>query len=349
MKIKLFLTFDHELPLGNLKSSYDDALFLPSERVMDVAERLGVKVVFFTDILCALRFKEWDYENFYLPYLSQVETILRRGHDVQLHIHPHWLTSDFRNGKFIPSEDFSLSDFADNVQVGGISGVIITSVSALTDICRKIKPDYRCWAFRAGGYNIQPKTEEIFKTLYSIGIRYDSSIARGYYFKSSVSKVDFTHLPWQGNWVVDPQNISLINSGEGLIEVPIVSIPKKIFEIPTVFKMRRLRSRIPLSHGDVIHGPGAVSYIDKLRMMICDRMVSFDNYTLSSDYMIKALEYNLNKFGGGDELLLSIIAHPKSMGDYSYRLMQEFVDKVRLRFDDVEFLTFSGLENELIC
>ena len=113
--------------------------------------------------------------------------------------------------------------------------------------------------------------------------------------------------------------------------------------------MRKLRSRIPLSHGDVIHESGAVSYIDKLRMMICDRMVSFDNYTLSSDYMIKALEYNLNKFGGGDELLLSIIAHPKSMGDYSYRLMQEFVDKVRLRFDDVEFLTFSGLENELIC
>jgi hypothetical protein len=61
MKVKLFLTFDHELPLGGLRTSYSKALFEPAQRVMDTADRLGVKVTLFTDILCAYRYREWDY------------------------------------------------------------------------------------------------------------------------------------------------------------------------------------------------------------------------------------------------------------------------------------------------
>jgi len=341
MKLKLFLTFDHELPLGKLHSSYNEALFVPTEKVMELAEAMGVKVNFFTDILCGLKFREWDHDHFYLPYTQQLNAALLRGHDVQLHIHPHWLTSTYSDGQFQASEEFTLSDFIDNNQFKGIEGIISLAAETLSLICQSAKPDYHCIAYRAGGYNLQPATAQIFEALYKAGIRYDSSIARGYYFKSGISEVDFSKLPKQGNWIINPNDLSKAGIHPGIIEIPIVSIPKSVFEIPTVFKMRKTSHRAPVSHGQVIHMNGKCNLISKLKTMFCQRMVSFDNYTLSSDYLVKALDYNIKKYGNKDILLLSMIAHPKSMGDYSFQLMKEFIEKVRLKYPNVEFTTFN--------
>jgi hypothetical protein len=73
MKVKLFLTFDHELSLGGLRTFYRNTLFEPTQRVLDTVDRLGVKVTLFTDILCACRYREWDYAQFYAPYVQQLQ------------------------------------------------------------------------------------------------------------------------------------------------------------------------------------------------------------------------------------------------------------------------------------
>lgn len=343
MKLKLFLTFDHELPLGKLKTSYQEALFEPTEKVMVLAEAMDVKVNLFTDILCGFRFRGWDYDHFYLPYTQQLKDALLRGHDVQLHIHPHWLTSTYSNEQFHASAEFSLSNFINNNQFKGIEGVVSMAAKTLTDICQAAKPDYQCIAYRAGGYNLQPATAQIFDVLYKAGIRYDSSIARGYYFKSGISEVDFSKLPDQGNWIIDPNDLSKAGSQPGVTEIPIITIPKSPFEVPTAFKMKKTAHRAPVSHGQVIHENGEKSLKSKLRAMFCHRMVSFDNYTLSSDYLLKALDYNIRKYGKTDLLLLSMIAHPKSMGDYSFQMMKEFIEKVRSKYPDAEFSTFNQL------
>jgi hypothetical protein len=189
------LTFDHELPLGKIKTSYKASLFEPTERVMSLADKCGVKVTLFTDILCAERFKEWDNANFYVPYHEQLQHAIKSGHDVQLHIHPHWLTTTFNENTFIPSTDFGLSDFKNNNEFGGIHGIIKQSIESLNAICKAANPDYKCIAYRAGGYNIAPETKHIFQALYHEGIRYDSSMIKGYYFKSGISEVDFRELP----------------------------------------------------------------------------------------------------------------------------------------------------------
>ncbi|MDR2917037.1 MAG: hypothetical protein LBV74_19765, partial [Tannerella sp.] len=103
MKIRLFLTFDHELPLGGLNTSYEKALFEPTKKVMEIADRYGIKVTLFSDILCAHRYKEWDFNNFYSPYKNQLQFAVRNRHDVQLHIHPHWLTTEYDKTSFLPS------------------------------------------------------------------------------------------------------------------------------------------------------------------------------------------------------------------------------------------------------
>ena len=88
MKIRLLLTFDHELPLGSLKSSYRKALFDPTERLFESAQRNDFPITLYTDVLCALRYKDWDKQGFYQPYVNQLQKTVSLGHDVQLHLHP---------------------------------------------------------------------------------------------------------------------------------------------------------------------------------------------------------------------------------------------------------------------
>lgn len=342
MKLKLFLTFDHELPLGELKTSFDASLFEPTRAVLDLADELGVKVTLFTDILCAERFKDWDYNNFYSPYTQQLQDALKRGHDVQLHIHPHWLTSKYENSTIIPSLDFGLSDFTEKLQFNGIGGIIKQSIDELNQICIEATPDYKCVAYRAGGYNIWPSTSEILRKLHSQGILFDSSIAPGYYFKSTISEVDFRNLPSKPNWILNPDNYHNSSNENGIMEIPIATIPKTPFELPTRFKLKKYAYRAPITHGSMIHSDPSNDRKAKLKMLFSWRMLTFDNYTLSLKYLLRIIDYNVKKHKTADTLMLSIISHPKSMGDYSFELMKGFITEIKKKYPDVEFLTFAG-------
>ena len=341
MKLKLFLTFDHELPLGGLKTSYEASLFEPTQKVMSLANKLGVPVTLFTDILCGYRFMEWDFNNFYTPYKNQLQHALKDGHDVQLHIHPHWLTTKYENDIYLPSTDFSLSDFKENMLFDGIPGIIRQGINHINNICIPVNPNYKCIAYRAGGYNIAPDTSEIFRALYNQGIRYDSSMARGYYFKSEISEIDFRNLPNTANWFVNPENYHIPLISDGILEVPIASIPKTPFEVPTMFKLKKYASRAPMNHGEQIHVNHQADKIAKFNMLFSARMLSFDNYTLSLDYLLRIIQYNVKKIKSADTLMLSIIAHPKSMSDYSFKLMEGFVQSIYKNYPEAEFLTFT--------
>jgi hypothetical protein len=343
MKIKLFLTFDHELPLGGLRTSYHKALFEPTQRVLDTADRLGVKVTLFTDILCAYRYREWDYTQFYAPYVRQLQYAVTEGHDVQLHIHPHWLTTGYDGNTFLPSADFAPANFKDNASFGGIEGVVRLSIDRLNEICLAADASWRCVAFRAGGYNIYPETEAIFDALYRAGIRYDSSMARGYYFKSGLSEVDFRKLPAKPNWIVDPANLRAARSGDGILEIPIATIPKTLFELPTRLKLKKYAFRAVEERGRMIHRDGRIGLVPKIRMLLADRMLSFDNHTLSPDYLLRIFRYHTARYKKAGEVMMSLISHPKSMGEYSFELMEKFISAIRTSCPDVEFATFSRL------
>lgn len=345
MKLKLFLTFDHELPLGVLKTSYESSLFEPTRKVMELADKLDVKVTLFTDILCASRFKEWDFTNFYTPYKNQLVSALKNGHDVQLHIHPHWLTSTFEEGKYTPSSDFGLSDFVNNQAGKGVDGIIKQGAEELTQLCVSGNPAYKCIAFRAGGFNIAPATKQIMTALYANGIRYDSSMARGYYFKSGISEVDFRKLPESPNWVIDPDNYHVALDSEGILEIPIATMHKTPFEIPTMFKLTRYAQRAPLNHGTMIHEGNHNSLAARIKMLLSVRFLSFDNYTVTLDYLLRIVRYTIRRYKSSDTIMLSILSHPKSMGSYSFELMEGFIKEIHKRYPDAEFMTFSQLYN----
>jgi hypothetical protein len=346
MRLRIVLTFDHELPHGGLRSSYKDALFDPTNRLFKLAEKLEVPIVLFTDVLCGIRFEEWDKALFYNPYVSQLQESIVLGHDVQLHLHPHWLTSSFRNDTFIPSEDFKLADFKHN-DIYPIDEIIKKGIKFLLQVCKRADSDYQCIAFRAGGYNLERETEEIFTSLYRNGIRFDSSISKGYYFRSSLSEINYMNMPAPPNWLIGLDGELRKQGKNGILEVPIASIPKTPFEMPTRFKLKRLAHQGPPNHGFQIHEGKPPNLASKIKMMFSSRMLSFDNYTLSPVYLMRILDYNVRKYQQNKDVILSISGHPKSMGDYSFSLMDSFVKSVREKYSDVEFTTFTKLAGEM--
>lgn len=342
MKIRLLLTFDHELPLGSLKSSYKQALFDPTERLLNSAKKNDFHVTLFTDVLCALRYKEWDRAGFYDPYVNQLQKAVGLGHDVQLHLHPHWLTSLYENGVVIPSGDYSLAHFESNKSLS-IGDIVNKGTGLLEEICRKTKNNYNILAFRAGGYNIEPGSKEIFAELLKNGIKYDSSVVLKYYFVSSLSLIDFRKLPLMPNWYIGSDGDFRKSADAGIMEIPVAAIPKTPFEIPTRFKLKHYAHRAPESHGTMVHEGKPGSRLQQLRMLFSSRMLTFDNHTLSAKYLMRILDYNVRKFAHCETLNLATCSHPKTMGNYSFSLMEHFIELARKKYPAIEFTTFERL------
>ena len=224
MKISLTLSFDHELPLGGIKESYDQALFSPTEKVLHLAKECNVPVTLFTDVLSGIQFQKWGDLEFSKKYETQIQSAIQMGHEVQLHLHPHWLRTSYKAGTFKPSypDGYALHDYKDEPYPHNIEGIVKQGICFLNRVCKEADPKYQCIAFRAGGYCLSPSTDRILSALYENGIRIDSSISKGYQFGS----IAYLNMPRCANWYIPPTGPLTRPSQDGIFEVPIVSMPR---------------------------------------------------------------------------------------------------------------------------
>jgi len=348
--LKLILTFDYELPLGGIVKSYRHSLFDPTDRLMELLEKLKVPAVFFADILSYIKFGEWNETGFAQAFKNQMQQAIYKGHDVQLHLHPHWLESTFTNGNVAPSPKYKMGDFANEDNHYNIETIVELGVNELTKIGSSANPEYRCMAFRAGGYNFVPHADKILNALFKHGIRFDSSISPGYFFRSNTSLVDYRNVPNLPNWYLSSDgDFSKTDVNKNtLFEIPIASKPKGIFEMPTSFKLKKYADRAVESRGPMIHSNESVGKRDKVRQLFSNRMLTVDNHTFSPGYLMKILDYNVNRYNHHNEIILSLIGHPKSMDKYRYFLLSEFVRLASKKYGPkLEFVTFTNLNKNL--
>jgi hypothetical protein len=93
----------------------------------------------------------------------------------------------------------------------------------------------------------------------------------------------------------------------------------------------------------MVHEGKPGSRLQQLRMLFSSRMLTFDNHTLSAKYLMRILDYNVRKFSHRETLNLATCSHPKTMGDYSFSLMEQFIELARKKYPDIEFTTFERL------
>ena len=116
MERKLHITFDYELFFGSYTGSIEKCLLEPTERLMTLAEKKNVRFVFFVDAgYLASLYKHSSLEACRKDFLSvsaQVKRLQEAGHEIALHVHPHW-EDCFHNGKewIMDTTRYKLSDF----------------------------------------------------------------------------------------------------------------------------------------------------------------------------------------------------------------------------------------------
>ena len=127
---------------------------------LETFDRYGLKAVFFVDPMPALIWGTGAIADI-------VEPILKRGHDVQLHLHSEWL--EFA-GKSNPLGDQT----GKNIKDFGLEDQIILIEYAMQSLIDVGAP--KPVAFRAGNYGANDDT---LRALHRLGITYDTSHAPG--------------------------------------------------------------------------------------------------------------------------------------------------------------------------
>jgi len=235
-QIYLLFSADYELYFGENLLSEGEVLIEPTEQILKAFEEEGIPITLFADVASVWRYRYLKIESDYVSlFENQLRQAIRQGHDVQLHLHPHWMTSTFDGKKWEMDESkFKLSDL-------GYGDRKIQSLESADELIKRgkeylegllcpVDPSYQCIAFRAGGYGIQPNEKELISALLSAGFKIDSSIVPGMFFKSNVNQIDFRNIPSKLNYRIGTKFGIDHEDSQGIFEIPIAAYSESFWE-----------------------------------------------------------------------------------------------------------------------
>lgn len=221
-KNKIIITIDYEtwhpIPEG-CEIDWENDLIVNTNALMNICEKNNAKLTLMVEMCEYLWLKENGKTEICTLIEQQLKDAIRRGHDVQLHIHPNWMTelgAKYENGKWIWNWSYaSCNDYPYN-----LNRLFYKCKTELEKIIYDVNPNYKVQAFRAGAYRVQP-FNRIAEALIGNNIICDTSVysggkskERGYDF----SKCRYANMPY---WASknDPQKCGLIDYD--IIELPI--------------------------------------------------------------------------------------------------------------------------------
>ena len=323
---RLILTIDYEVFLGSKTGDLQDVLIEPTYKLMKILKLNGSKMTVFWDVLHYYAICKWI--QFY-PYLSkekelieqQILDLVNEGHDVQMHIHPHWLDAKYVEGKWIfDYSHFSihkLSSIDDKCDENTIIGCLSLAKNLMESVIRQTKPDYVVRAYRAGGYLIEPFSllRDAFLKL-EIGI--DSSVCPDMSNECIPFPLDFRDYPSKVAY-------RFSNTPRFVDEMgPFVEYPITIFKLSPFFRVKRwIHSKLSKKSGAFLGGKGVVFPHNKLTTWHKIRQI-FGKTTvqLTTD--------------GGDEYIYDytisnapddsvMILHPKMQTDQAFSYLEQLL------------------------
>jgi ribosomal protein S18 acetylase RimI-like enzyme len=190
--LNLIFTVDYEIH-GNGDGSPYKLMVEPTYRLMALLEKYGAKLTIMADVpelICFKRYyEEYKEDKFdFLKIEEQLKNAVKRGHDVQLHIHSSYFNAKF-NGKSWEQHwpEYNMAALS----YKRIDEMIRFSKQLLQEMLLPVNPDYKCEVFRAANWSMMP-TPNIYKALINNGIRIDTSVYKGGRQKGNVD-YDYTN------------------------------------------------------------------------------------------------------------------------------------------------------------
>lgn len=330
--MNIVLTFDYELFFGSETGTVEKCMIEPTERLFHLFGD-KVRAVFFVDIGFLVRAKDFVESNPELAHSvqqveGQIQKMLVLGHDVQLHIHPHWERAHYKSGKWKIDTlgAYRLDDFSDE-EIDRIVRKYKAALDALVG--------YKTTVFRAGGWCIQP-FERISGLFQDLGIRIDSSVIPGFKYETNHYKIDFSTISRQSPYRFT-RNVEEVVENGVFLECPIAStVYSPFFFWKLYLSGRFFTSRHKMiGDGNFVPQPGR-KWRSLTRSMI--HHVSCDGYFSS------LLAFSLAQMEKEGQQTMVIIGHPKGMTEFSIEKLTNFISRERERH---KFISFRELEAEL--
>ena len=218
----IILSFDYELFFGDVPGTVQKTLIEPTNHLLDAMDEIGAKGSFFVDYLM-LKYMTAENDETRAEaqiIITQLQDIVKRGHRIELHLHPHWVDAKWLNGKwdFTDYTHYRLSSFSKEE----VTKMFVEGTRYLEEIARKVDDNYKVLAFRAGGWAVLPfgVMREGFE---KAGIKVDSSIMHGSVIRTPNYILDFSNTPLKETYCFSDDVMKEDVKG-GFVEAPISSL-----------------------------------------------------------------------------------------------------------------------------
>jgi peptidoglycan/xylan/chitin deacetylase (PgdA/CDA1 family) len=330
--MRIILSLDYELFFGTPSGSFGCCIIEPTKALHNIFDRYGVKAVFFVDAgylwrMNELKTVDGSVAEEFSAVTKQLNALIKSGHEVGLHIHPHWEDTIRKDGKWVmDTRRYRLHDFSKEEA----RSIILKYAQTLTDITGK-----RAISFRAGGWCIQP-FHHIYEALWDAGIRVDSSVYPGGYVRSETHYLDFRDVPKKSSWRFDQDPTDERASGR-FWEIPISSFRLSPLFFWQLALLRKMGSAVHKAFGDGRATPAGKRQLLRMLFRSTKSVASMDG--LKVRLLGKALKRHQRHSPPDDYFV--IIGHPKAQTPYSLRKLDEFISASR---DDHIYTTY---ENEI--
>jgi len=235
--IKVLFTLDYEIH-GNGQGKPTELMVEPTYRLMKLLDKYGAKLTIMADVAEILKFKEYYEESgkddfSYLKIIEQLQQAVKKGHDVQLHIHSSYFKAEYQNGEF--KNHWDEYDLA-SLPYMRVNEMVRGTKNFLEDVLTKVDVKYSCNTFRAANWSMMP-SKNIVLALKDNGIKIDTSVFK---YGKRRGLVNFDYTECYSNvipWPVDDSDIRKRKSLSELFEFPIYSVKMPIWSF---FSLNRI-------------------------------------------------------------------------------------------------------------
>ena len=313
--MNIYITLDYELYFGEKHGTVYKCIIFPTNELIKIAEKYNVRFTFFIDAGFLLKLDEFrskypTLEEDYKAVTEQIKYLSETGHDIQLHIHPHWEDSYYNGLNWIfDLKRYKLVDF-NEIE---IEDIVSKYKKVLTDLTGK-----KIFAYRAGGWCLQP-FGKLKSAFIKNEISFDSSVFKNGFYTSNHYSYDFRSAPDKDLYRFEEEP-EIENTIGYFTELPISAIKNSPFFFWKLFLLGRKNPYLhkPLGDGIAMPAPGQ-------RKKMLSR---YTNCTVCIDgYNAKLLQKALMQLQKKKFKQMVVIGHPKALSRYSIQKLEEFVNK----------------------
>jgi hypothetical protein len=194
----ILITFDYELFLGVRSGTVDNCIIRPTNQIIALLEKQKLtKALFFVDTTYLMRLaerEEKEAQEDYRKIKEQLSMLLKKGHIIFPHLHPHWLDatylSDINQWELRNIDKYRFH----NIDEATRNNLFDFSMSFIKKIQQEAQVFYAISGYRAGGWCLQPFTDflPLFKKHH---ITNDFSVLKNFKNISPTVYYNYTKVP----------------------------------------------------------------------------------------------------------------------------------------------------------